>query len=75
MTSAMAELPPGAVPAQTHIQSIDERASRGRALRAHQPREQQATWKAPANRRNPIEILIEQGERGCPTCCRCDTPA
>ena len=72
MTRAMAELPSGAVPAQTHIQSIDERMSRGRALRALQPREQQAIWKTPANRRDPIEILIEQGEwrhrertRGC----------
>jgi uncharacterized protein (DUF2252 family) len=66
MTHAMAELPSGAVPAQTHIQSIDERAARGRALRALQPREQQAIWKAPANRRDPIEILIEQGESRLP---------
>src|SRR3954452_7433421 len=62
MTRAMAELPSGAVPAQTHIQSIDERTARGHALRAQHPREQQAAWKAPASRRDPVEILIEQGE-------------
>jgi uncharacterized protein (DUF2252 family) len=62
----MTELSSGAVPAQTHIQSIAERAARGRAVRALQPREQQAGWKAPLNRRDPIEILIEQGESRLP---------
>ena len=62
MTRAMAELPSGAVPAQTHIQSIDERAARGRALRALQPREQQAIWKAPTNRRDPVEILEDEAQ-------------
>lgn len=66
MTRPMADIPSGAVPPQTHVQSADERAARGRALRATQPREQQAVWTPPANRRDPVEILIEQGESRLP---------
>ncbi len=63
----MAELPAGAMPAQTHTQSIDERTARGRALRVQQPREQQAIFAPSTNRRDPVEILIEQGEARLPT--------
>jgi len=34
MTAAMVERPPGVVPVQTHVQSIDERVSHDHALRA-----------------------------------------
>jgi len=66
MTAAMAELPSGAVPAQTHIQSIDERIDRGRALRALHPRSEQSIFTPSPNRRDPVEILIEQGESRLP---------
>jgi len=66
MTAAMAELPPGAVPVQTHIESVDERASRGRALRTLRPRSEQAAFEPSARRRDPVEILIEQGESRLP---------
>jgi len=56
----------GALPPQTHTQSIDERAAQGRALRDHVRRRDQGEWKAHKKRRDPIEILIEQGESRLP---------
>jgi uncharacterized protein (DUF2252 family) len=58
----MLETLPDALPLQTHTQSIDERIARGRALRDRCPRKTHAAWKAPAGRRDPVEILIEQGQ-------------
>src|SRR5258708_30777398 len=58
----MAETHPGALPEQTHSRSIDERIARGRALRKRCPRKNQARWQAPAGRRDPVDILIEQGK-------------
>src|SRR5476649_1911655 len=58
----MADLPSGALPAQTHTRPVEERVAQGRAVRALRPREEQAAWKAPTNRRDPVEILIEQGQ-------------
>src|SRR5258708_34809744 len=58
----MAETHPGALPEQTHIRSIDERIARGRALRKRCPRKNQARWQAPAGRRDPVDLLIEQGK-------------
>jgi uncharacterized protein (DUF2252 family) len=66
MTRAMSELPIGAVPPQTHTLSHEERVARGRALRAERPREEHAIWRRHHNRRDPIEILIEQGESRLP---------
>jgi uncharacterized protein (DUF2252 family) len=66
MTRSMSELPLGVVPPQTHTLPIEERAARGRALRATKPRQDHAIWKAHHNRRDPIEILIEQGESRLP---------
>jgi uncharacterized protein (DUF2252 family) len=62
----MTDLSSGALPAQTHTRSVEERAAQGRAVRALRPREEQAVWKAPPNRRDPVEILIEQGEARLP---------
>ncbi|MBV8168025.1 MAG: DUF2252 family protein, partial [Alphaproteobacteria bacterium] len=62
----MVEHSPGAVPPQTHIRPIKERVQLGRALREHLPRRHHAGWKAPANRRDPIDILIEQGKARLP---------
>src|SRR5437870_4567628 len=56
----------GALPPQTHTQSIDERAARGRALREQVRRRDHAPWNVSNNRRDPIEILIEQGESRLP---------
>jgi uncharacterized protein (DUF2252 family) len=62
----MVEALPGALPPQTHILSVKERLERGRALRQRTARKHHAAWKAPADRRDPIEILIEQGEARLP---------
>src|SRR5882672_2157293 len=56
----------GALPPQTHTQSIDERAAQGRALRDRARRRDHAELKAHSNRRDPVEILIEQGESRLP---------
>jgi uncharacterized protein (DUF2252 family) len=56
----------GALPTQTHTQSIDERTAHGRALREKVRRRDHAEWKAHKKRRDPVEILIEQGESRLP---------
>jgi uncharacterized protein (DUF2252 family) len=53
---------PGVLPLQTHTLSLDERRMRGRALRDRSARKDHAAWTPNPNRRDPIEILIEQGE-------------
>src|SRR5262249_56142238 len=62
----MVESLPGSLPPQTHTLSVKERAERGRALRERLARKHHGGWKAPADRRDPIEILIEQGEARLP---------
>lgn len=62
----MVEAVPGALPPQTHTLPIKERVARGRALREQMARKHHAVWKAPTDRRDPIEILIEQGESRLP---------
>jgi len=57
----MAETQTGALPKQTHIQPLKQRIEQGRALRERLPRDRHATWKMPASRRDPVDILIEQG--------------
>ena len=58
----MAEIAAGLLPAQTHTLSLKERASLGRALRERMARKRHADWTPRRNRRDPIEILIEQGQ-------------
>jgi hypothetical protein len=43
--------------------SRDERVTAGQALRETLPRERHASWKPPAKRRDPIEVL-EESNRG-----------
>ena len=62
----MVETSPGVLPPQTHILPITERRQRGRALRERTSRRDHGEWKAPTSRRDPIEILIEQGESRLP---------
>ena len=58
----MVEPSPGALPPQTHTLPIDERIKLGRALRERLARKHHGAWKPAADRRDPIEILIEQGK-------------
>jgi uncharacterized protein (DUF2252 family) len=62
----MVEALPGSLPPQTHTLPVKERVERGRALRERLARKHHAAWKAPADRRDPIEILMEQGESRLP---------
>ena len=50
------------VPPQTHIKRLDERKAIGKALREKTPRPAQAEWKPPADRPDPVEMLIESSK-------------
>lgn len=54
---AVAELPP-----QTHIQPVAERIAAGKALRQKCPRNAHADWQPPADRADPVELLIKNSE-------------
>jgi uncharacterized protein (DUF2252 family) len=56
----------GLLPPQTHTLPIQQRIERGRALREKAARRHHGVWKPPADRRDPVEILIEQGEARLP---------
>ncbi len=56
----------GALPTQTHTASVGDRVARGHALREKIRRRDHAEWSAPRHRRDPIEILIEQGKSRLP---------
>ena len=62
----MVEAFPGLLPPQTHTLPIQDRIERGRALRERAARRHHGVWKPPADRRDPVEILIEQGESRLP---------
>jgi len=50
----------------SEFQSRDERLAAGKALRENLPRERHATWKAPAKRRDPIDVLEESNRDRLP---------
>lgn len=52
----------GELPAQTHTRAVAERIALGRELRKRCERKSHAAWTPPAHRRDPIELLIEQGK-------------
>jgi uncharacterized protein (DUF2252 family) len=62
----MSELPIAALPEQTHTLPVAERIARGHTLRDSCSRLSHGEWTAPAGRRDPIEILIEQGAHRLP---------
>src|SRR5512133_2548920 len=47
------------IPVQTHTLKIEERLAKGKALRDVASRKAQKEWKPPANRPDPVELLIE----------------
>lgn len=51
----------GAPPVQTHTLPVAQRIEIGRELRKRCERGSHAAWTAPAGRRDPVDILIEQG--------------
>lgn len=44
---------------QTHVQPLAERTAAGKALRERCPRKQQGQWQPPADRADPVDLLIE----------------
>jgi uncharacterized protein (DUF2252 family) len=46
--------------------SADERRAEGRALREAVPRESHGHWKAPSDRRDPVELLVESNKGRMP---------
>ncbi len=57
----MPETLAGTLPPQTHTQTIDRRKALGKSLREKCDRRSHATWSPAPDRRDPVEILIEQG--------------
>lgn len=50
------------VPVQTHILRLEERIAKGKALRDVAARKAQEEWKPPANRPDPVDLLIENSK-------------
>ena len=47
---------------QTHTRPLEERVAAGKALRQQCPRQSQADWTPPADRADPVELLIENSQ-------------
>ena len=50
------------IPVQTHTLQLEERLARGKALREVAARNAQKEWKPPANRADPVDLLIENSK-------------
>ena len=50
------------IPVQTHTLQLEERLAKGKALRNVTARKTQMEWVPPANRADPIELLIENSK-------------
>jgi uncharacterized protein (DUF2252 family) len=54
------------VDAARHMLPAEERRAQGKALRDAVPREAHGTWKAPKDRRDPVDLLRESNKRRLP---------
>ena len=59
---SLPQLTKAPVPPQTHILRFDERLAKGKALREIALRKAQAEWKRPADRPDPVDLLIESSK-------------
>ena len=50
------------IPVQTHTLQVKERLAKGKALREVAARKAQKEWKPPANRADPVDMLIESSK-------------
>ena len=50
------------IPVQTHTLKVEERIARGKALRDVASRKSLKEWTAPANRSDPVDLLIENSK-------------
>ena len=59
---SLPQLTKAPIPVQTHKLRVPERLERGKVLREKTSRKAQAEWKAPAERPDPVEMLIENSK-------------
>ena len=59
---SLPELTTAPIPVQSHILRLEERIAQGKALRDVAPRKAQKEWKPPANRPDPVDLLIESSK-------------
>jgi uncharacterized protein (DUF2252 family) len=59
---SLPQLTKAPVPSQTHILRFEERLAKGKALREIASRKAQAEWKPPADRTDPVDLLIESSK-------------
>jgi len=64
-----------AEPLTVDRRSRADRKDEGKAMRLGVPLASHAQWQAPANRRDPIDLLIESSVGRCLNCCRSVTAA
>ena len=62
LEESLPELTKAPIPPQTHILRLDERIAKGKALRETAPRKAQAEWKPPADRPDPVDMLVESSK-------------
>jgi uncharacterized protein (DUF2252 family) len=64
---ALPRLAKAPIPVQTHLLSAAERTAKGTALREVASRKEQKEWKPPANRADPVDLLIENSKGRMPS--------
>ena len=59
---SLPELTKAPIPPQTHILRMEERLAKGKELRGVASRKAQAEWKPPADRPDPVDMLMENSQ-------------
>jgi len=59
---SLPQLTKAPIPPQTHVLRFDERLAKGKALRKIALRQAQAEWKPPADRPDPVGMLVENSK-------------
>jgi len=59
---SLPQLTKAPIPVQTHTLKLEERLAKGKALREVAPRKAQKEWKPPADRADPVGLLIKSSK-------------
>ena len=62
LDESLPELTKAPIPVQTHILRLEERVAQGKALRNVASRKAQQEWNPPANRADPVDLLVESSK-------------
>jgi uncharacterized protein (DUF2252 family) len=62
LDESLPQLAKALIPVQTHTLRLEERLAKGKGLRDVAARNAQMEWKAPANRADPVDLLIENSK-------------